>query len=96
MKLKVYGWTSYRNECPSAPNGTRQTREIVAAFSWAAAHRATGKRDSIGQMRNYGGVTGNAEEVALAVSEPGTVFWCPLHDKYSAKCEWRKATKVTP
>lgn len=96
MKLKVYGWTSCRNECPAAPNGTQQTREVVAAFSWAAAHRATGKRDSMGQMHNYGGVTGNAEEVALAMSEPGTVFWCSLRDRYSETREWHRATKENP
>jgi hypothetical protein len=35
--LKVYGYRGWRDECPPAPNGSKQTREIVAAkmLAWA-------------------------------------------------------------
>ena len=73
--LKVYGWRGWRSACPPAPNGGRQTREIVAAPSIAAALRAAG---DAGPSREEICSTGNAEEIATAMQEPGIVFWIPL------------------
>jgi hypothetical protein len=83
--LKVYGWTNWRNECPRAPNGGRQTREICAAPSKAAAERALGERIPQG----FGGITGNDEEIAQAMSEPGVVFWRPL-DHFGRGKPWTR------
>lgn len=74
--LKTYGWQGNRFECPPAPNGGQQTREIVAATSAAAAARAAGLQRA-SQLWNLG-VTGNADEIALAQASPGTVYWQPL------------------
>ena len=84
-QLKVYGWTGYRNECPAAPNGNRQTREIVATTSWRRAAILGGQ--TVGGLRRYGSITGNPFEIALATSKPETVFWRPL-DARDEK-EWR-------
>jgi hypothetical protein len=80
-RLFVYRWRGFRNECPPSPNGSKQTREIVAVTSVAAAHRAfnaSGVRCSISDVREYGSETGNAEELEVALAEPGVVFWRPL------------------
>ena len=71
-ELKVYGWRSFRMECPPAPNGSRQTREIIAAHSVAEVCRLTGVR------RSEVSETGNEEEVRVAMKDPGVVFWRPL------------------
>jgi hypothetical protein len=73
--LKVYGVSNFRRECPSAPNGSHQTRDIVAARSMAEAARLCDV--SASHMRNYGGETGNAEEIAICTAVPGIVFWSP-------------------
>jgi len=83
-KLRVYGWIGFRSECQT---NSRQTREIVAASSRAAAARIAGAR-SPRQLFNLS-ETGNADELATALAEPGAVFWQPL-DAYSAT--WRRAT----
>lgn len=71
--IKVYGWQSFRRECPTIG---RQTREIVAARSKKEAARLAGyARPS--QMFNLC-ETGNPKEIEVAMSEPGAVFWEPL------------------
>jgi hypothetical protein len=87
--LKVYGLRGWRSDCPPAANGNRQTREIVAATSKAAAMRAFGC--SRYEMDNHCSVTGNEAEIALATSKPGTVFWIPLDGRWQNKHEWREA-----
>lgn len=79
-KLKIYGWQGMRRECPAAPNGSRQTREICAAPSMAAVARIMGEK-SPRALFNLG-ETGNGMEIAQAMSEPGVVFWKPLNDYY--------------
>ncbi len=74
--LKVYGWTGWRNECPPSANGGKQTREIVAARSKAEVYRITGDRVSDHWCIC---TTGNEEEIAVAMSNPGTVFWKKLN-----------------
>lgn len=85
-KLKVYGFRGWRKECPAAPNGNKQTREIVAAHSKAQVKAAT-------NVPAYEiEETGNDEEVKLAMSEPGRIFWQP-HMR-SNDTNWRKAEKI--
>lgn len=76
-RLKVYGWTGHRFECPPAPNGSHQTREIVAASSVAEVMRLSGRRRS--GLFNIC-ETGNDEEIATAMAEPGVVFWRGIND----------------
>lgn len=64
-EMRVWGWLGFR--------GARQTREVVAAPSKAAAARAAGERDP--RRLFCLGETRNAEEVRLATSRPGVVFW---------------------
>lgn len=75
-KLKVFGYLLTVAECPPAPNGSRQTRAIVAAPSQKAAAEAFGV--SLHEFRNYGGETGNAGEIEVATSDPGVVYWSDL------------------
>lgn len=74
--LKVWGWVGWRAECPPSPNGGHQTREIVAAHSFAEVVRLADT--TAYYLRNHGCVTGNVEEVAIATASPGIVFWRPL------------------
>jgi hypothetical protein len=84
-ELQVYGWTGHRRDA-----GPRlQTREIVAARSRAAAARAAGyasPRQMFALMD-----TGNDEECAQALSEPGVVFWHPL-DEIERDRKWHRGT----
>lgn len=75
-KLKVYGWEGWRNECPAARNGNRQTREVVACKSKMAVARVAGVNRPV-QLFNLD-ETGNEQDIAAAMSEPGTLFWRPL------------------
>ncbi len=78
-KLKVFGWQGWRPECPSAPNGSKQTREVVAAKSKAEVARIAGK-EYPGQLFNLG-ETGNSLELQLALSKPGVIFWTPINER---------------
>jgi hypothetical protein len=75
-KLKIYSYQGYRRECPPAPNGSRQTSEVVAAYSKAQVKAIAGVPPS--EIHE----TGNNEDIAKALSEPGRIFWQPLlrHD----------------
>jgi len=75
MKLKVYRWQSFRHECPAALNGSKQTEELVAARSMAEVKRRF--RRVPGDLFNLG-ETGNKEQIAVAMAEPGVVFWKPI------------------
>lgn len=74
-KLKVYGFRGYRVECPAAPSGSRQTREIVATTSKTKARSLGEWSTSLSEICE----TGNAGEIAAAMAEPGTVFWSPIN-----------------
>ncbi len=54
----------------------KQVCVIVAATTQkgAAALFSAVEQVSPAQLRTYGGVTGNPEEVAIAMAKPGTVF----------------------
>jgi hypothetical protein len=82
--MKVYGWQGWRGECPAAPNGSHQTREICAAKSAAAVARVVGVK-SPARLFNFC-ETGNAREIEIATAEPGVVFWSPLDSRRSG--EW--------
>lgn len=87
--MKVYGWMGYRRECPPTRNGGRQTREIVAAKSGAAAARAAGvKRPA--QLFNFC-ETGNKREIYIATAHPGVVFWAPLDESLRPGASYRRA-----
>ncbi len=75
-KLKVYGWSGWRNELPPRPNGSLQSREIVAAANISVA-RALGARTNHGSApaRSEISETGNRGEIAKAMSRPGAVFF---------------------
>ena len=86
--LQVWGCTKHGRRGYTPINSwDRQTREIVAARSRAAAARAFGMEDR--HLKDYGNVTSNAIECAVALAEPGVVFWRPL-DQY--KAPWTRST----
>ena len=85
-ELRVYGTTSFRSACPPAANGSRQTREIIAAHSKTEAKRLAGWRIGLSEICE----TNNDAELALARAEPGMVFWSPLNAHPPA---WRIVTK---
>lgn len=89
-KLKVYGWVGERpREFQLPPNGNPQTREICAATSKAKVARIVGVRGPHA-LWNLGD-TLNDEECAIALAEPGVVFWCPLGESYRRDRTWRRA-----
>jgi hypothetical protein len=79
--LKVFGWTGFRAAAGDQP----QTREIVAAKTQAEVLEITGMTRY--NFKQSGGETGNPEEVRVANSKPGTVFWRPL----DSRGEWTEA-----
>lgn len=82
--LKVYGWTGSRRAAYKlSGNRHPQTREIVAAHSWAEAERLYGGRIA----RDFASITGNVEETAQALARPGVVFWRPLDHRQ----QWQEA-----
>ena len=76
-KLKVYGFTKWRAAAIPAPNGNRQTRNVVAAHSVAEVMRLADM--SRNDYNLSGSETGNADEIAVAMSEPGVVFWVEFY-----------------
>lgn len=86
-KLKVYTWQDFRRECPTHH---RQTREIVAATSKAAAAALVGETPR--RLFNLH-ETAHKASVAKAMSEPGVVFWQPLDVHGAAADSW---TPVPP
>lgn len=87
--LKVYGWIGYRRETKRG-----QSREIVAAKSMSEAARCAGY-GSARQMWNLC-ETGNALEIAIATSKPGTVFWCELDGSHNLYIDAGTGTPAAP
>lgn len=85
-KLKVYRWLASRPECGPAQNGSRQCEHICATTSFAELARLSGQ--SMHTLRTYGGVTGNAESIAVAMASPGIVFWKAEHYQKGADGKW--------
>ena len=77
-KLKVYGITAFcRSEHknlldPERPWRT-QVRYVAAAFS--QKELADLLNTTIGQIRPYVGITGNAKEIKLALAKPHTLIF---------------------
>lgn len=70
-EMKVYGWVPFQKG--------KQVRAIVAAQSFAAASRAS-EAANLGKIRReYVSVTGNQDELEVALSDPGTVFVTSLN-----------------
>jgi hypothetical protein len=68
--MKVYG--TMLLAAPGWPTECRQPRVVVAAKTKAEAARAMGI--TVYAFGQYGGVTGNPEEIAAAMSRPGVPF----------------------
>lgn len=77
--LTVYGWTGYNRD-------NVQVREIVAARSVAEALRLSGR--SRADWRHSGTTTGNASEIAIALAEPGVIFYTT--DRFTYPRTWHK------
>lgn len=77
--LTVFGWVGSRHG--------RQTREIVAAPTRTAAIRLSGL--TVGEARHSMSETRVAQEVAIALSDAGVVFW---RDLYARDYPFVKAT----
>ena len=80
MKLKVYGWRSFRAD---APGFHHQTREVCAAKSQAEVARIAGVTapyalDCLCE-------TGNEHEVRVAMAEPGVIFWRGINENPDAE-----------
>ena len=78
--MKVYGWQGRRIKCSPAENGSRQTREIVAAKSMAEVGRIVGEDPR--RLFNLG-TTENEAELEVALSDPGVVYWRPIYSRGS-------------
>jgi hypothetical protein len=84
MKTKVYGTRLSVGKAARAPNGSCQVRCVVATTSWTEAAKAFGV--TLGQLRAFASITGNATEIAVASAKPGVPFWFDEHgDK-----QWRE------
>jgi hypothetical protein len=83
--LKVFGWTGYRREATMDRNIHGQTREVIAATTKAEAFRMSKLTRT--QFDQRVSDTANAEEIALAMAAPGTVFWQP-HNYPARTGEW--------
>ena len=86
--LKVYGFIKNRFESERSPNGSAQTRNVVAAHSVAEVLRLA----SITRAEyNWNGcVTGNADEIEIALSEPGVVFWTQPDERHRDASVWQR------
>lgn len=74
--LKVYGFLISRADAIYGPNGSQQTRNVVAAHSIAEVLRLANITRT--DFNWSGAVTGNLNEIAIAMTEPGVVFWVEL------------------
>lgn len=73
-ELKVYRWLDSNKTDAKSPRGAwvNQTSCIVAAHSKAEVGRITNEKPS--GLFNLS-ETGNAQDIATALSKPGVVFW---------------------
>lgn len=76
--MKVYGWTHMR--------AGQQTREVIAAPSWARASELSGI--AVGSLRKYGAISENSEEHRVAKRFPDEVIWRPLDVSRTATGGW--------
>jgi hypothetical protein len=93
--LKVYWCTVFARESWNEVDyGThRQARVLVATTSQAKAIEAInrcGLHLGASEIRNYGGTTSNPNDIAVAMAEPGTVFYSALNSRASDR-DWHRA-----
>ena len=93
--MKVYGWNSFRRECPAAPNGSHQTREICAAPSFAALKRALKAAGKGVPGQDWYSETGNIVELKVALNEPMTLFWKSASDWTGKEDAYVRAEHLT-
>lgn len=73
--LKVYGWSGF-----AAGVGGGQQRIIVAARSFAEVRRLCDASSAIGWPgRDWMDETGNENDIAVAIAQPGIFFAQPLN-----------------
>ena len=85
--MKVYGCLVWNNDATPAPNGGHQVRHVFVGTQ-AAAARAFGI--SVYELRTYGGETGNADEISIAMQNPGVGFW---QDENAPGKPWRQCKR---
>lgn len=88
MTAKVYRWLDsapIHIRHPTKP-WLRQLACVMAAPSKAAVARAAGEKDP----RNLFNLdeTGNAEDIAMTMAEPGVIFWSWLDEREYHKRNW--------
>lgn len=75
--MKVFGWTGFPPagvEVPGMTHARQQVRCIVAARSRADVARIVGVECSVASFKRALSETGNAEQIEVATSKPGSVF----------------------
>ena len=84
-KLKVYGFRGWRTGLVKNPNGSPQTREIVATTSKKKVLEILGPihHMPLSEIEE----TGNDGEISQAMTEPGIVFFCGIDEP---KPKWRR------
>ena len=88
-RLKVYGWTHWNPDprVKPAPNGSRQTRAIMAASSMAEITRILDcKMSELWTICE----TGNDDEIATAMREPRVVFWLQPDARWKTDHTWQR------
>lgn len=83
--LKVYAWQGHRPGAHPDTPWNNCTTEVCAAPTVAAVLRATGNTRR-SQLFNLG-TTGNENDIAVAMAEPGVVFWRGIDDRNG---EWKR------
>lgn len=93
MPLKVYHWIGFHRPIGGNIN-RRQSREVVAA---------TSQKKAAALYSHYEGpraldmtTTENEDDVAIAMSEPGTIFWKQLDSREKGPESWTKAPPLKP
>lgn len=82
-KLKVYGTTLMVYKLPNeyrAANGNTQKRVVMATTSWAKFAEAL--KSSVGSLRPFSSITGNAHEIAWCMAHPEEPFYLPNSYQY--------------
>lgn len=74
-KLKVYGFNVPMLNIPieHRPYPWGEHRLVVATTSWKSVAEISGRDYNF--LRNYGSVTGNAEEIQACLERPGVLFY---------------------
>ena len=79
-QLKVYGGMLFNPHPPPERDFNRRQERVICAVSSqkelvSICAGASVGRVSLNYIRNYFGVTGNKEEIALALAKPHQLIW---------------------